>query len=248
MRVRRWLLARRYLSRRFPDLADAPVVETRVCQYETTPDSHFVIDRHPDLDRRGPEPVVDRRGTGEITARVALELHRAQAELGLGAVIELKPAPGAEAATGRAVAGADGPAEVDAALDEAKIRELNARAAKLETEAQAAAGGGQPGEDVQGALMQVRQQANDEIDRMTEALRKAQADLANQTIRMNKEADTKLEVARIDADTRLRVAEIQATSDKKIQALQDRLDTVMRSIEARNELNQAGKTNAGTNT
>lgn len=135
------------------------------------------------------------------------------------------------------------------ALEEqaAKIRELNARAAKLETEAQAAAGGGQPGEDVQGALMQVRQQANDEIDRMTEALRKAQADLANQTIRMNKEADTKLEVARIDADTRLRVAEIQATSDKKIQALQDRLDTVMRSIEARNELNQAGKTNEGTN-
>ncbi len=43
-------LARRYLSRRFPDLADAPVVETRVCQYETTPDSHFVIDRHPELD------------------------------------------------------------------------------------------------------------------------------------------------------------------------------------------------------
>ncbi len=43
-------LARRYLVRRFPDLADAPVVETRVCQYEITPDSHFVIDRHPDLD------------------------------------------------------------------------------------------------------------------------------------------------------------------------------------------------------
>lgn len=43
-------LARRYLARRFPDLADAPVVETRVCQYETTPDTHFVIDRHPELD------------------------------------------------------------------------------------------------------------------------------------------------------------------------------------------------------
>ena len=43
-------LARRYLARRFPDLADAPVVETRVCQYESTPDSHFVIDRHPELD------------------------------------------------------------------------------------------------------------------------------------------------------------------------------------------------------
>jgi sarcosine oxidase len=43
-------LARRYLARRFPGLAEAPVVETRVCQYETTPDTHFVIDRHPDFD------------------------------------------------------------------------------------------------------------------------------------------------------------------------------------------------------
>ena len=43
-------LARRYLAKRFPDLADAPVVETRVCQYETTPDTHFVIDRHPGFD------------------------------------------------------------------------------------------------------------------------------------------------------------------------------------------------------
>lgn len=43
-------LARRYLATRFPVLADAPVVETRVCQYETTPDTHFVIDRHPAFD------------------------------------------------------------------------------------------------------------------------------------------------------------------------------------------------------
>jgi sarcosine oxidase len=43
-------LARRYLARRFPALADAPVVETRVCQYETTPDTHFIIDRHPAFD------------------------------------------------------------------------------------------------------------------------------------------------------------------------------------------------------
>lgn len=42
-------LARRFLRRRFPALADQPVVETRVCQYEMTPDSHFLIDRHPDL-------------------------------------------------------------------------------------------------------------------------------------------------------------------------------------------------------
>jgi sarcosine oxidase len=43
-------IARRYLATRFPDLADAPVIETRVCQYESTPDSQFIIDRHPDFD------------------------------------------------------------------------------------------------------------------------------------------------------------------------------------------------------
>jgi glycine/D-amino acid oxidase-like deaminating enzyme len=36
-----------YARRRFPRLADRPVNESRVCQYESTPDSHFIIDRHP---------------------------------------------------------------------------------------------------------------------------------------------------------------------------------------------------------
>jgi glycine/D-amino acid oxidase-like deaminating enzyme len=39
---------REYIGFRFPALKDAPLVETRVCQYEQTPDSHFVIDRHPE--------------------------------------------------------------------------------------------------------------------------------------------------------------------------------------------------------
>jgi sarcosine oxidase len=39
--------ARAYLRRRFPALADRPVAEGRVCQYELTPDTHFIIDRHP---------------------------------------------------------------------------------------------------------------------------------------------------------------------------------------------------------
>ena len=42
--------SRAFLARRFPELAGAPVVETRVCQYETTPDTHWLIDRHPDFD------------------------------------------------------------------------------------------------------------------------------------------------------------------------------------------------------
>jgi sarcosine oxidase len=42
--------ARDWLARRLPALADAPVVESRVCQYENTASGDFVIDRHPDHD------------------------------------------------------------------------------------------------------------------------------------------------------------------------------------------------------
>jgi glycine/D-amino acid oxidase-like deaminating enzyme len=39
--------ARGFLARRFPALADAPLVAAEVCQYESTPDAHFIVDRHP---------------------------------------------------------------------------------------------------------------------------------------------------------------------------------------------------------
>jgi glycine/D-amino acid oxidase-like deaminating enzyme len=42
--------AREYLAQRFPALADAPLVDSRVCQYEQTPDSHLIVDRHPAWD------------------------------------------------------------------------------------------------------------------------------------------------------------------------------------------------------
>lgn len=42
--------ARVYLKKRFPALAEAPLVEARVCQYENTPSADFLIDRHPDFD------------------------------------------------------------------------------------------------------------------------------------------------------------------------------------------------------
>jgi sarcosine oxidase len=38
---------RAYLARRFPALKYAPVVETRVCQYENTSNGDFLIDQHP---------------------------------------------------------------------------------------------------------------------------------------------------------------------------------------------------------
>jgi len=39
--------AREVLARRFPRLASEPVVETRVCQYENSPDGHLLFGRHP---------------------------------------------------------------------------------------------------------------------------------------------------------------------------------------------------------
>jgi glycine/D-amino acid oxidase-like deaminating enzyme len=41
--------ARALIARRFPELEGAPLVEARVCQYENSPDSNFIIDRHPSL-------------------------------------------------------------------------------------------------------------------------------------------------------------------------------------------------------
>jgi sarcosine oxidase len=41
--------ARAFLAERFPALAGAPLVESRVCQYENTSSGDFLIDRHPDF-------------------------------------------------------------------------------------------------------------------------------------------------------------------------------------------------------
>ena len=43
-------LVRDYVRRRFPALRDAPVIESRVCQYENSSNGDFLIDRHPDFD------------------------------------------------------------------------------------------------------------------------------------------------------------------------------------------------------
>jgi glycine/D-amino acid oxidase-like deaminating enzyme len=41
--------ASNFVARRFPALKDAPIVETRVCQYENTSNGDFLIDRHPEF-------------------------------------------------------------------------------------------------------------------------------------------------------------------------------------------------------
>lgn len=42
--------ARQFLADRFPALRDAPLAESRVCQYENTSNGDFLIDRHPDIE------------------------------------------------------------------------------------------------------------------------------------------------------------------------------------------------------
>jgi len=41
---------RAFLAERFPGLAGAPLLESRVCQYENTSNGDFLIDRHPDME------------------------------------------------------------------------------------------------------------------------------------------------------------------------------------------------------
>jgi sarcosine oxidase len=42
--------ARCFVEQRFPGLRGAPIVETRVCQYENTWNGDFLIDRHPEME------------------------------------------------------------------------------------------------------------------------------------------------------------------------------------------------------
>ena len=42
--------AREYMAQRVPLLADAPVTETRICQYENTSNGDFLIDKHPEFE------------------------------------------------------------------------------------------------------------------------------------------------------------------------------------------------------
>lgn len=43
-------MVRKYVAKRFPALKDAPIVETRVCQYENSSNGDFLIDRHPEME------------------------------------------------------------------------------------------------------------------------------------------------------------------------------------------------------
>jgi len=85
--------ARAYLRMRFPALANAPLVESRVCQYENSTDHNFILDRHPDAGnvwivgggsghgfKHGPV-------MGEMVADAVLDLKQPPKEMGLGRLL-----------------------------------------------------------------------------------------------------------------------------------------------------------------
>lgn len=128
----------------------------------------------------------------------------------------------------------------------AKVAKLNAEAEEILARAQAhAAGGGDQQGDamaIEQAVNQVRQQAQAEIDALSQQLRQLQNDMSLRTMQIDREADTKLEIARIDADTKTHVAQIAHDSSQHIQALTDQLAELRRELaESKQEAKQAVK-------
>jgi len=90
---------RRYIAYRFPGMKDAPLVETRVCQYENTTDHNFIVDRHPSQAnvwivgggsghgfKHGP-------ALGEMVAKLVLKDETADAVFRLARFEAQKPSP-----------------------------------------------------------------------------------------------------------------------------------------------------------
>jgi len=108
---------------------------------------------------------------------------------------------------------------------QAKVREINAQALALEAQAAQLTGGSDPqaAQEAQAAqqeAMRSRAQAQDEIDKLRDALAGATAEVA----RLRTRADTDVAIARIHADAQTRKGEAAAAADKALQRISDRLD------------------------
>ncbi len=89
--------ARAYMRLRFPALSDAPLLESRVCQYENSTDHNFILDHHPEADnvwivgggsghgfKHGPV-------MGEMLADAVLDSKEPPTEMGLGRLLRVTP-------------------------------------------------------------------------------------------------------------------------------------------------------------
>jgi sarcosine oxidase len=89
--------ARAYMGMRFPAMAGAPLLESRVCQYENSTDHNFILDLHPEAKdvwivgggsghgfKHGPV-------MGEMVADAVLGLKAPPVEMGLGRLLHSEP-------------------------------------------------------------------------------------------------------------------------------------------------------------
>lgn len=88
--------ARAYMDMRFPALRGAPLLESRVCQYENSADRSFILDRHPEAEnlwivgggsghgfKHGPV-------MGEMVADAVLGVRTPPQEMGLGRLLNVR--------------------------------------------------------------------------------------------------------------------------------------------------------------
>lgn len=125
------------------------------------------------------------------------------------------------------------------ALEEqrATVDKLNAEAEEIR--ARLGDGGMQPGQDQ--AIRAIQEEATSKLEGMADQLRKVQVEAANKTMAINREADTKIEIARIDSDSRIRVAEISAAASSKIDNLEARLLAISNALQKMPEVPQTTK-------
>jgi hypothetical protein len=97
----------------------------------------------------------------------------------------------------------------------ARVREINAKAAKMEADAAASGNAG-----AADAALEARRLAADELDAMAEELRRLQAELADRS----SSERTQLEKARIQADAAVRMKEIEVASRERMAAVAARIE------------------------
>jgi hypothetical protein len=118
------------------------------------------------------------------------------------------------------------------ALEEqrAKVRQINAQADKLEAEARAAGmgadGSGPDAAAIEGMVAQIRAEAQDQIEALSQRLAKATASNEAAIYKANKAADSAAEVARIQAANKLAIAEATKPAEDALAELQKRLASV----------------------
>ncbi len=117
----------------------------------------------------------------------------------------------------------------------AKVDKLNAEVAEIMARANAGNGASI---EMEQALRKVQEQAATKLESMAEQLRKAQMEAANKTMAINKEADFKIQAARIEAASRERVAEIQGVAERQIDGLMKRLDEMSQAVNEANKVAQ----------